>query len=431
MNFKPVQRLTVMRTLSTGETTEAGTLVQNRTGVFFQYHSDYLRRFGNSSPVTLENSTELQRAPINPHNGLHGLFADSLPDGWGRLLQDRVFRQQGIALHNITAMDRLAFVGHRGMGAFSYYPESDYQPEEEGYADLITLGKDAQAVFEGETDVVLSALVAAGSSGGARPKAQLYFRPGDFSVCSTGEMPGSEAWLVKFTSASLPLGHDEGLCEAVYLDLAGRAGLNPPQWRLIDTGSRGAAKAWLAVKRFDRTDNSTDECPGRLLMHSVCGLLDADFRIPSLDYEDLIRLSRMLCRSVPAGQLQFRRAVFNLLAANQDDHTKNWSFLQSDDGQWQAAPFYDVTYNPNGMNEHTMAFGGYGRTPPLKTMKYLAELAGFDNWETARQTIAEISDVVAGFPEQAKIAGVSTDIRREIESTLTQRRQSNQHLLSV
>lgn len=431
MDFKPVQKLTVMRTLSTGEETEAGTLVQNRTGVFFQYHSDYLNRFGNSSPLNLKDSTELQRAPGTPHDGLHGLFSDSLPDGWGRLLQDRVFRQQGIALHNITAMDRLAFVGHRGMGALSYHPRADYQPENDELIDLVTLGQDAQAVFEGETEHVLSALVAAGSSGGARPKAQLYFRPGNFSACSTSDTPGSEAWLVKFTSSSLPLGHDEGLCEAVYLDLAGQAGLEPPEWRLIDTGIRGGAKAWLAVKRFDRTDNGADKRPGKLLMHSVCGLLDADFRIPSLDYDDLIRLNRMLCRSVSAGQRQFRRAVFNLLAANQDDHTKNWSFLQSDDGQWQAAPFYDVTYNPNRMNEHTTAFGGHGRTPPPDTMRHLAELAGFDNWETARQAIDEIADVVSGFPALAKDIGVSPQIRREIENTLTQRRKDNQRLFSV
>lgn len=91
MNFKPVQKLTVMRTLSTGETTEAGTLVQNRTGVCFQYHRDYLRRFGNSSPVTMENSTELQRAPAGPHGGLHGLFADSLPDYWTRISVHRLW----------------------------------------------------------------------------------------------------------------------------------------------------------------------------------------------------------------------------------------------------------------------------------------------------------------------------------------------------
>lgn len=105
MAFSPAQKLSVCRTLSTGESVPVGTLVQNRQSAFFQYEADYLARLGNLSPFTLNTTTALQKAPAEPHDGLHGLFTDSLPDGWGRLLQDRVFRQ-----HGITPMDRLAFV---------------------------------------------------------------------------------------------------------------------------------------------------------------------------------------------------------------------------------------------------------------------------------------------------------------------------------
>ncbi|OED40610.1 hypothetical protein AB833_11070 [Chromatiales bacterium (ex Bugula neritina AB1)] len=100
-------------------------------------------------------------------------------------------------------------------------------------------------------------------------------------------------------------------------------------------------------------------------MHSACGLLDADLRTPSLDYTDLINASRQLCNEPGAGRLQYRRAVFNLHAANQDDHSKNRSFLQDNAGSWQVAPFYDVTFNPHPFNKHTTAFGGYGKQPPL------------------------------------------------------------------
>ncbi|WP_252151802.1 HipA N-terminal domain-containing protein [Acinetobacter sp. ANC 4862] len=116
MNFKPIQKLSVTRTLTTGELVSAGVLAQNTQGVFFQYDTEYLSRFGNLSPFLLQTSNILQLAPKQPHAGLHGLFADSLPDGWGLLLQDRIFRQQGILPAQITAMDRLAFVGSRGMG---------------------------------------------------------------------------------------------------------------------------------------------------------------------------------------------------------------------------------------------------------------------------------------------------------------------------
>src|SRR5690554_1065542 len=180
MDFKPVQKLKVQRTLSTGEIVLVGMLAQSKQGVFFQYQADYLSEFGNLSPFSLQATTHLQAAPAEPHNGLQGVFADSLPDGWGLLLQDRVFRQAGVLPNQVTAMDRLAFVGKRGMGALSFSPVSDFKVNTEDEVDLATLGLQAQATFdqavtgEGEVDRVFAALVAAGSSGGARPKAQVY-----------------------------------------------------------------------------------------------------------------------------------------------------------------------------------------------------------------------------------------------------------------
>lgn len=425
MVFKPIQQLQVTRKLSTGEEIVVGVLAQNARDVFFQYDVDYIANYHNLSPFNLKANSELQVSPKKPHGGLHGIFADSLPDGWGRLLQDRVFRQQGIPIHEITTMDRLAFVGDRGMGALSYLPTSDYTPCDEYEVSLASLGLEAQAVFDGQTDEVFLQLVAAGSSGGARPKAQLYFAKGDFAHCRTYEKAGDEAWLVKFTSKNLPLGHDEGLCESIYLTLAKMADLDPPEWRLIDAPAQSGAKAWIALKRFDWVNNGIHRPSGRLVMHSACGLLDADFREPSLDYETLIKVNRILCKSVYAGQLQFRRAIFNLFAANQDDHSKNWSFIQIDDGQWSPAPFYDVTYNPNAMNEHTTSFLGFGKKPPREKIQQLAEDAGFANWEQARICIQEIVDVLSHFPKLAQEISVSKTIQKDIEQTLTERRHSN------
>ena len=126
MSFKPIQKLMVHRTLSTGEPVLVGMLAQNRQGVFFQYDSGYLTQFGNLSPFTLKLNSSLQLAPKQPHHGLHGVFADSLPDGWGLLLQDRIYRQNEILPSQVTAMDRLAFVGAQGMGALSFSPESTF-----------------------------------------------------------------------------------------------------------------------------------------------------------------------------------------------------------------------------------------------------------------------------------------------------------------
>ncbi|MDC9575483.1 type II toxin-antitoxin system HipA family toxin [Pseudoalteromonas sp. GABNS16A] len=404
MTFKPVRKLTVTRTLATGQAVTVGVLAQNRQGVFFQYDADYLGRFGNLSPFGLKATTELQLAPKRPHSGLHGLFGDSLPDGWGSLLQDRVFRQHGILPAQITAMDRLAFVGASGMGALSFSPTSEYRLASTGDIDLAKLGLEAQAFFDGQTEEVLADLVAAGSSGGARPKAQFYISPDEPDRCRTVARPGDEAWLVKFTSRNLPLGHEEGLCEAVYLHLAGKLGLEPPEWRLFEAPEQSGARAWLGVKRFHWV--SHPQKAGRLHTNSACGLLDADFRTPSLDYEDLLKASRHLCRSPAVGKLQFRRAMFNLFACNQDDHSKNWAFLQDDAGEWVPAPFYDVTFSPHPYQEHATAYAGFGKNPPLKAIQGLAARAGYAKWELARKDIDGIVDALADFAAVARDFGV-------------------------
>lgn len=429
MDFKPVQKLNVMRTLATGARVQVGVLAQNRLGVFFQYEADYLQQFGNLSPFTMQDSTSLQAAPAQPHAGLHGVFADSLPDGWGLLLQDRVFRQHGILPTQVTAMDRLAFVGSKGTGALAFTPESDYQTTRQEEIDLATLGLEAQAVFDGQTEHILNALVATGSSGGARPKAQLFFSADNPNQCRTQAKVGDEAWLVKFTSQNLALGHEEGLCEATYLQLADMAHLNPPQWQLLPAPEKSGAKAWLAVKRFDWLQNTDTGIAGRLHLHSACGLLDADFRLPSLDYADLIKASRQLCKSPAVGQLQFRRALFNLFACNQDDHSKNWAFLQDDSGQWQPAPFYDVTFSPHPFNEHATAFMGYGKKPPLQVIQQLAGHAGFSDWQQAQQHIQEIVEVLSSFADIAKNYGVQKNTILAIQKALSSCRKDNSALL--
>jgi len=416
MIFKPVRKLTVTRTLATGQAVTVGVLAQNRQGVFFQYDADYLGRYGNLSTFGLKATTELQLAPKRPHSGLHGLFGDSLPDGWGSLLQDRVFRQHGILPAQITAMDRLAFVGASGMGALSFSPTSEYQLASTGDIDLAMLGLEAQAFFDGQTEEVLADLVAAGSSGGARPKAQFYISPDEPDRCRTVARTGDEAWLVKFTSRNLPLGHEEGLCEAVYLHLAGKLGLEPPEWRLFEAPEQSGARAWLGVKRFDWVSHPPKA--GRRHMHSACGLLDADFRTPSLDYEDLIKASRHLCRSPAVGKLQFRRAMFNLFACNQDDHSKNWAFLQDDAGEWTPAPFYDVTFSPHPYQEHATAYAGFGKNPPLKAIRVLAARAGYAKWEQAKHDIDEIVDVLGDFAVIAREFGVDSGVAELIDRQL-------------
>lgn len=424
--FETVRRLDVHRVFAAGERRRAGELAQNRQGAFFQYDADYLRSCPSLSPFRLAFDSSLQRGPLGPHDGLHGVFADSLPDGWGRLLMDRVCRRHGALPSELTPMDRLSYVGNRGLGALRFSPPSPFTPESPADVDLIELGERARTLFEDDSADVLPELAATGSSGGARPKALVHLPADGDSLVSTQPGPGLEPWLVKFTSASLPLGHEESLCEAAYLTLAREAGIETPQWRLIPARgrTRSSAIASLALKRFDCTPAG-----GRLHMLSLCGLLDADFRAPSIDYEDLIKASQVLCESPAVGQSQFLRAVFNLFALNQDDHTRNWAFLQDDDGRWRPSPCYDVTFSPSPYGEHTTAFVGHGATPPLTAMQQLAAQANHASWGRAREVIQEVVDIIQRWPAVAAGLDVRPETRRLVGRRLDEVRVANRALL--
>ena len=424
--FAHTDRLDVYRRLRSGERVLAGQLAQNRQGVFFQYAADYLASHPNLSPFRLPFDATLHQAPATPHGGLFGVFADSLPDGWGTLVMDRVLRQHGVLPSQVTSMDRLAYVGDRAAGALEYAPVPGYAKAGEGEVALDVLGRDALALFENADDslqAVPRSLAGAGSSGGARPKAQIWLPSNGGDQVHLRPRPGLVPWLVKFTSTLLPLGHEEGLCEAAYLTLAARAGIDVPAWRLIPAPASSPAIAWLAQQRFDCHGDA-----GRHHMHSVCGLLDADYRAPSMDYEDLVKAGVALCRSPAVGQDLFARAAFNLFAVNQDDHTKNWAFLQDDAGAWRPTPFYDVTFSPSPSGEHTTAFLGHGEQPPLAAMQRLASQACFANWRRAGEVVERVVDALADWCAVASDLGVRRSTQALIARQLEDARQRNRHL---
>jgi len=148
-----------------------------------------------------------------------------------------------------------------------------------------------------------------------------------------------------------------------------------------------------------------------------------------MDYEDLIKASQVLCRSPAVGRVQFVRAMFNLFSGNQDDHTKNWSFIMDDEGVWAPSPFYDVTFSPNAHGEHATAFGGYGQHPPLATIQRLADRASFADWPQARREIERVVDALGQWSLLASDLGVSAAVRRQIERYLTSLRRENAALL--
>lgn len=433
-NFKPIKKLNVFRRLENNSEIFIGQLAQNIQGVYFQYDDDYLATYQNLSPYSFAFNNTLIKAPKQPHQGLHGLFADSLPDGWGLLLMDRVFRQQDIQPQQLTAMDRLAYIGDSSIGALSYRPTIDWRQKENAWIDLAELGKQATNLFDGDAEIVLMALANAGGSGGARPKALIYIDPQETRKVSTLAKQGLEPWLIKFTSQNLLLGHDEGLCEAAYLTMAKQVGIDVPEWQIFTPQftppqpttpqNNNNARAWLAMKRFDCNNTG-----GRYHTQSLCGLLDADFREPSLDYEDCIKASQLLCNSPAVGQQQFTRAMFNLFADNQDDHTKNWSFLMDDNGQWKPAPFYDVTFSPNPHHQHMMAYAGYGTQPTLKAIQKLATQANFSSWKKAQEEINKVLEALAHWENIANELDIKPSVIKMISKKLDEVYQENKNLL--
>ena len=408
---KSVVDLSVNRVLGSGDIVSVGRLAQNSQGVFFQYDVDYVSRFSNLSPFRLKADTRLQKGPREPHRGLHCVFADSLPDGWGLLLQDRWFRRQGVSLDHVTQMDRLALVGMNGIGALQY-AEPLNSDRTEGVVQLGDLGIAAQEIDSGRDSIRLDQLVEVGSAGGARPKAHVYADNHDLRSVRLVPRQGDAGWIVKFTTDRGALRHEEGVCEAAILSLAAEAMLKPVEWTLVGAPSTSGASQWLAVKRFDLTST------GRLHVATASGLLDADFRMPSLDYSDLIQCARELCQSPARGQLMYRRAVFNLLVCNQDDHAKNHSFLQNDEGRWDLSPAYDLTFSPHPYNKHFTAFHGHGDRPPVEVLERLGERASYASPEKSRAVIRDIIEVVSTFEQVAKDLGVSKPIRTEIAQRL-------------
>ena len=320
---------------------------------YLEYDESFLTAGLELSPVNHKTGAGLQR-PDNADvfEGLHGIFNDSLPDGWGRLLVDRRARQLGLEPATLTPLDRLACVGRSAIGALSYAPASNVWEETGDTLDLDALAAAARLALEGDVSEVISILgQAGGSPGGARPKALVAVNSKGHAVHGTDDAPDGYAhYLVKFPGHDDP--EDIAAIEMAYAMMAKDAGVAMPETRLLQ-GGRG--QVHFAARRFDR------EGQRRVHVHSASGLLYADIRIPALDYQDLILLTRFLTRDQRECKKMFVLAVFNVLAYNRDDHARQFSFIMQRDGAWQMAPAYDLTWSAGPGGEHSSSVLGHGK----------------------------------------------------------------------
>lgn len=409
-----MKKLDVRFTRSPGDELPVGTLALNNHQIYFEYDDSFLDVGWSLSPLHLPPGPRLIKHTNRDFGPLPGLFDDSLPDGWGLLLMDRFYRQQGHDPSTVDPLDRLAWLGSRTMGALTYHPPA-FEPESPATAfDLGEMASHSAHILEGSARDVLPELMRAGGSpGGARPKVLVGYDPTTDTVISgAGELPpGFQAWIVKFTAREDSA--DWGAVEYAYSLMARAAGLSMPETRLFDASNGGR---YFGVQRFDRGTlaGTEDNHNRRQHVHTFGNLIEADFRIPSADYGDLLRATSLLTRNHQDVLRAFRHMVFNVLAHNRDDHVKNFAFLFDDEhNEWTLSPAYDVVFSTGPGGEHSMTVAGEGRRPGDEPFRKLGDVAGIKARERDA-IVAKVRAAVDRWDEFAEAAGVGARVRREI-----------------
>ncbi len=371
-----------------GECFDLGVLADDGQQLLFEYTQAALDRGLELSRFKLAlKAGAFGHFPAHQYR-LPGLVSDSLPDGWGMLLMDRLFRKRGIAPHTISPLDRLAVIGRRGMGALTYAPESE-APLVSAEANLRTIADEVQQAMSGDSEALLRELVLMGGSPhGARPKVLVNFDQGGNHMWNTEDAPGTP-WLVKFPAQS----ESPETCavEKLYSDLVRECGIDMPQTGHFDLGSHGAA---FAIERFDR-------CAGmRVPVHTAAGVAHADFRSPTLDYVNLLRIARFVTGDMREVETLFGRCVFNVVFNNRDDHSKNFSFRLERGGQWRVAPAYDTTFNHGPAGQHQLDICGEAMAPARAHLMKLADMTGI-HAAPATRIIDQIADVAGHLAARA------------------------------
>ena len=320
--------------------------------VAFEYDSDWLNNGFSISSFSLPLIKKVFIPKYDPFGGLFGVFNDSLPDGWGRLLVDRLFLKNKINPAEIDNLNRLAVVQESGMGALTYKPEHRFESEN-SIQDYDILAQECSKILESQNSDNLDELFQlGGSSGGARPK-----------ILTSVD---NEDWIIKFPSSSDP--KNIGEKEYQYSLCAKDCGINMTETRLFPSK---ICSGYFGIKRFDRKNGK------KVHMVSVSGLLETSHRLPNLDYNILMKLTLELTRNYQDIEQLFRLMCFNVFANNRDDHSKNFSFLFDDaKKEWHLSPAYDLTYSFSFNGEHATTINGEGKNPTLENILAVAKNIG-------------------------------------------------------
>lgn len=396
---------------------------EDRRLATFEFDSDFLDLGLDLSPIVMPAARahrnqvlfSFPNLPESTFRGLPGLLADSLPDRFGNAIIDQYLARQGRAPGDFNPVERLCYTGKRGMGALEFRPAINEDLDESVPVQIRELTLLAQEILDYRDSLktgigsdpaaaILDIIRVGTSAGGNRPKAVIALNEetGEVRSGQVAAPRGFGYWILKFDgvrdrSLSDPAGY--GRIEYAYHRMAVDARIEMTECRLLEEGGR----AHFMTKRFDRTDGGE-----KLHLHSLCGLAHFDYNSPgTYSYDEAFRVMRELRLPYRDIEQLFRRMVFNVVARNQDDHTKNIAFLMDRGGDWRLSPAYDLTYayNPGGRytSSHQMTISGRRRGFVIEDLVETGFGAGVNS---PGDIVKEIVQIVAEWPSYASEAGV-------------------------
>lgn len=404
---------------------------------YFQYDPKFLQKGWELSPIKMPNSNgsriysfpELRKGrgeAEDTFKGLPGLLSDALPDKYGNKLINVWLSQQGRPENSMNPVEKLCFIGSRGMGALEFEPaqmktgKNSFSIEINSLVEVakkMLYEREAFATQLGKEDEksMMDILKIGTSAGGARPKAVIAFNPKSKEVRSgQGNVPqGFEHWLIKLDGVSgEQFGESSGWgrVEYAYYLMAIDGEIEMSECQLLEENGR----AHFMTKRFDREGNTKHH------IQSLCGLQHYDFNdMDGYSYEQVFQTMRILRLTYPEAEQMFRRMVFNVLATNYDDHTKNFSFMMKKDGKWQLAPAYDLcfSFDPNNHWVSKQTLSVHGKRTHIKKEDLLT-IAKDNNIKKGEKIIDTITEVIKSWKTYAFQAGVREDLKKRIGENL-------------
>lgn len=404
----------------------------------FQYEKNFLSKGYNLSSIKMpiKNGDRIYSFPelrkgkeeqTATFKGLPGLLADSLPDKYGNQLINVWLAQNGRPPDSMNPVEQLCFIGSRGMGALEFEPTQLKSGKRTFALEIKSLVEVAQKMLskredfkvnlnEDEQKAMIEILKIGTSAGGVRPKAVIAFNIKTREVRSgqTIAPKGFEHWLLKLDGVSdvqFGLSHGFGRVEYAYYLMAKDCKVQMMDCELLEENGR----AHFMTKRFDREGNSTKHH-----IQTFCGIQHFDYNnLHGFSYEQLFQTMRTLRMTYPEAEQMFRRMVFNVMATNYDDHTKNFSFRLKQNGKWELSPAYDVCYSYDPKNiwvsQHSLSINGK-HTRIIKSD--LMTIASTNNIKKGEGIIEEIKETVCNWSKYADQVKVSAELKGSITKTL-------------